>query len=256
MTRQLDAARSFEVTFWRSAFCAIFVLGALAVAKDRAALNQLRHPNRWLLISGFLWGTMYSGFMIAMTLTSTSNTLVVMSASPLLTALLAWMILRSPIPGATWLAIFMAALGMGWMFMGGVATGSARDVLGMTIALLVPIASACNVIVFKRSGHHVNLVPAVCVGAMMSAVVMLPLAWPLHTSGHDLAILAGLGFFQLGLPCMLMVAASRSPHRPPDRPVGIDGGSAWPNLGLAGRKRDPLRGHSAGGRRGADRAGS
>lgn len=210
LTRHLDAARSFEVTFWRSTFCALFVVFALGYSGGRAALAPLLRPNRWLLISGLLWGTMYSAFMISMTLTSVSNTLVVMSASPLLTALLAWAILRAPIPVPTWLAIVMAAGGMGWMFSGGVAAGSARDALGMSIAFLVPVSSAFNVIVFKRHGHEVNLVPAVCVGAAMSALAMLPLAWPLQTSGHDLAILATLGFFQLGFPCMLMVAVSRS----------------------------------------------
>lgn len=210
MTRQLDSARSFEVTFWRSAFCGVFVVGALAFVGGRRALAPLRRPNRWLLVSGLLWGMMYSAFMISLTLTSTSNTLVVMSAAPLLTALLAWLILRAPIPAATWLAILMAAGGMAWMFSGGVEAGNARDVLGMSIGLLVPISAACNVIVFKRSGHALDLVPAVCVGAAASALAMLPLAWPLQASWHDLAILAILGFFQLGFPCMLMVVASRS----------------------------------------------
>jgi drug/metabolite transporter (DMT)-like permease len=43
---------------------------------------------------------------------------------------------------------------------------------------------------------------------------MLPLAWPLQASLHDVAILAILGFFQLGLPCMLMVRASRGLSAP------------------------------------------
>ena len=43
---------------------------------------------------------------------------------------------------------------------------------------------------------------------------MLPLSWPFQASLHDIAILAILGFFQLGLPCMLMVAASKSLSAP------------------------------------------
>ncbi len=43
---------------------------------------------------------------------------------------------------------------------------------------------------------------------------MLPLAWPLQASLHDVALLAILGFFQLGLPCMLMVRATRSLSAP------------------------------------------
>ena len=214
LTRHLDAARSFEVTFWRSAFCAVFVILALLATRGHEALTALRRPSRALLVSGLLWGAMFTSFMIALTLTSTSNTLVVSCAAPLLTALLTWMILREPIAGATWLAIVLAVAGMAWIFSGGVQAGSARDVLGMCIAFVVPLASAINVIVFKRSGHAVDLVPAVCLGATFSALLMLPFAFPLQATLHDVQILGVLGCFQLALPCMLMVVAARSLSAP------------------------------------------
>lgn len=214
LTRHLDAARSFEVTFWRSAFCVVFVLLALTLTRGHAALASLRRPGKSLLVSGLMWGVMFCCFMIALTLTSTSNTLIVSSASPLLTVILARFVLRTPVSASTWLAIGIAVAGMAWIFSGGVAAGSARDLLGMGIAFGVPLASAINVTVFKRSGHAVDLVPAVCLGAAFSALAMLPLAWPLQASAHDLAILAVLGCFQLGLPCMLMVVAARSLSAP------------------------------------------
>jgi drug/metabolite transporter (DMT)-like permease len=43
---------------------------------------------------------------------------------------------------------------------------------------------------------------------------MLPLAWPLQASLHDIGLLAILGCFQLGLPCMLMVHAAKSLSAP------------------------------------------
>lgn len=214
LTRHLDAARSFEVTFWRSAFCAVFVILALLATRGHEALASLRRPSRALLASGLLWGLMFTCFMIALTLTSTSRTLLVSSASPLITALLAWLLLRQPIPAATWLAIVLAAAGMSWICSGALESGSARDLLGMGIAFAVPLASAINVILFKRSGHRVDLVPAVCLGASFSALAMLPFAWPLQATMHDVLILAMLGAFQLALPCMLMVVAARSLNAP------------------------------------------
>jgi drug/metabolite transporter (DMT)-like permease len=35
------------------------------------------------------------------------------------------------------------------------------------------------------------------------------MAWPLHASGRDIAILSFLGAIQLALPCVLMVGAAR-----------------------------------------------
>jgi len=52
-------------------------------------------------------------------------------------------------------------------------------------------------------------VPAVLLGALLSAAIALPLAMPLQARGHDIAILGALGVFQLGLQCMMMVWASR-----------------------------------------------
>jgi drug/metabolite transporter (DMT)-like permease len=52
-------------------------------------------------------------------------------------------------------------------------------------------------------------VPAVLLGAVFSALAMLPFAVPLQASAHDIAWLAALGMFQLALPCMLLVMASR-----------------------------------------------
>ena len=102
VTRHLEGARGFEVTFWRSAFCIAFVLLALRLSGGGAALAALRRPGRGLLLSGLMWSVMFCCFMIALTLTSTSNTLIVSSASPLLTVILARLVLRTPIPRSTW----------------------------------------------------------------------------------------------------------------------------------------------------------
>ena len=78
----------------------------------------------------------------------------------------------------------------------------------------MPLAASINVITLKKAGQAIDLVPAVLLGGVFSALLMLPLAWPLQASAHDLGILATLGFFQLGFPCMLMVIAARSLSAP------------------------------------------
>src|SRR5439155_18988908 len=84
-----------------------------------ALLAMRRNPLKmgWPgLVSSALWSVMFTAFMIALTLTSTANTLVVMSVSPLLTTLLARAFLKDPIPASTWVATAAAALGIAWMF--------------------------------------------------------------------------------------------------------------------------------------------
>ncbi|OGB27067.1 MAG: permease [Burkholderiales bacterium RIFCSPLOWO2_02_FULL_57_36] len=213
-TRHLDAARGFEITFWRSVFAALFVAGALVWQQKSSAFASVRAVGKPGLLSGAMWAVMFCCFMIALTLTTVANTLIVMSISPLLTAFFAWLFLRQTIALRTWLAIGAAFVGMVWMFASGMSDMGGMHLAGMAVALGVPIAASINVVILKKTGHGIDLIPAVLLGGVFSALMMLPLSWPFQASLHDIAILAILGFFQLGLPCMLMVAASKSLSAP------------------------------------------
>jgi drug/metabolite transporter (DMT)-like permease len=95
---------------------------------------------------------------------------------------------------------------------GGLPTGS--HLLGMSIALMVPLASAINLVTLQKVRAQVDLVPAVLIGGALSAALMLMFmlatgGLPFKASVMDVVLLAVLGFFQLGLPCMLMIRAAR-----------------------------------------------
>ena len=51
--------------------------------------------------------------------------------------------------------------------------------------------------------------PPCFLGGVISALAMLPLALPFIAQPRDILLLALLGFFQLGLPCTLLVIAAR-----------------------------------------------
>jgi drug/metabolite transporter (DMT)-like permease len=99
--------------------------------------------------------------------------------------------------------------GIGWMFAGSLRIESTESVLGMLVAFGAPIASAVNFVILKKRGQSVDLIPAVFLGGVISAALMLPLAWPFIARPADIGLLALLGFFQLGLPCTLLVIAAR-----------------------------------------------
>lgn len=214
-TRHLDAARGFEITFWRSLFSGIFVATAVVLQQGvGGAVSTVRAVGRHGVVSGLMWCAMFIGFMIALTKTTVANTLIVMSVSPLLTAFLAWIFLKQHIPPRTWLAIVAAFVGIAWMFVSSLSQVGGQHLLGMMVASAVPVAAAINLIAIKRAGHGIDLIPAVLLGSAFSAAIVLPFAWPLQASLHDIGILAILGFFQLGLPCMLMVRAAKSLSAP------------------------------------------
>ncbi|MCL4683069.1 MAG: DMT family transporter, partial [Rhodocyclaceae bacterium] len=107
-TRHLEQAPRWETTFWRSFFCAVAMLLILAVLHRRQAVEEVMRLGRVGLASGALWAVMFTGFMLALTQTSTANTLILTSISPLTASLFAWLLLGERVPGRTWLLIGVA----------------------------------------------------------------------------------------------------------------------------------------------------
>lgn len=212
VTRHLEAARSFEVTFWRSAFNALALLALLSWLRGPAVLwRSIRDGGRTLWLSGVCWSVMYTAFMVGLTLTTVANVLVTMALGPLFTALLARFVLGHRLPARTWGAIAVAGGGIAWMYGQHLAAGDARHLAGTLVALAVPVAAAINwtTLQSRRDDPGADMLPAVLIGATLSALVTLPLAWPFQASGHDLGLLALLGSVQLAVPCLIAVAVSR-----------------------------------------------
>jgi drug/metabolite transporter (DMT)-like permease len=209
ITRHLEHARSFEVTFWRSFFTVASLLVILPFFQGREVFARIRHGNTALWVSGLCWSVMFTAFMVALTLTSVANVLVTMSVGPFLTALMARIFIGHRIPLRTWIAIFVAGAGIAYMY---AAQMSGGQVAGTLVALCVPMAGAANWTIVQRSharGLNVDLVPSVLVGAVISTVATLPLAMPFQASAHDIGLLAVLGLVQLAIPCALSVMCAR-----------------------------------------------
>jgi len=214
VTRHLAQAHSFEITFWRSLFTLLALLVILPLWRGRAVFSQIRRGGRALWISGVCWTVMFTAFMVALTLASTASVLVTMALGPLFTALAARIFIGHRLPVRTWLAIVVAGLGIAWMYgtqlmQGGTAGGS---LLGTLVALCVPLAGATNWTVVQHAnakGQDIDLVPAVLIGAALSALFTLPFALPFQANAHDLGLLAFLGVFQLAIPCVLSVLCAR-----------------------------------------------
>lgn len=209
VTRHLDAARSFEVTFWRALFTTLSLLIILPLLRGRSVFSDIRHAGIAFWVSGLCWSVMFTAYMVALTMTSVANVLVTMSLGPLMTALIARMFIGHRIPVRTWVAIFVAGAGIAYMYGAQFAGG---QLAGTLVALCVPIAGATNWTVTQNAhaqGHDVDLVPAVFVGAVISCLFTLPLAYPFQATAHDLGLLASLGVFQLAIPCVLSVLCAR-----------------------------------------------
>jgi drug/metabolite transporter (DMT)-like permease len=201
VTRQLEQARSFEVTFWRSFFTVISLLVILPLWQGPSVWRRIQWRRGSLCLSGLCWAIMFTAFMLALTLTSVANVLVMMAVGPLLTALLARVFIGQRLPLRTWVAIFVAGAGIVWMY--GAQMGQ---------ALCVPLAAAVQWTLVQRNQGQteaVDLLPAVLLGAALSSVLTLPLSLPWVATRSDIAWLALLGLVQLAIPCLLAIFCAR-----------------------------------------------
>ena len=209
VTRQLESAQSFEITFWRSLFTALSLLVLLPLTQGRAVFRDMRQGGASLWLSGVCWSVMFTAFLLALTMTTVANVLITMAMGPFFTALVARVVLGQRIDVRTALAIVMAALGIAWMFGAEVAT---QGWLGFVVALCVPLAAAVNWTVVQRAavrGLAVDLAPGVLIGAAISCLVTLPMSMPFQAVATDVAWLALLGLVQLAIPCLLSVACAK-----------------------------------------------
>lgn len=237
VTRHIESARGFEVTFWRSAFAALTLLVLLAWLRGpRAVAAAIPAGGRTLWLSAACWCVMFTAFMLALTLTTVANVLVTIAVSPLVSALVARAWLGERLAPRTWIAIGLAGFGIAWMYGAGFAGSAAHHYLGIGIAFLVPIAFAINWNTLRKVARErgSDMLPTVLVGAILSALITFVPAMPFAASARDLSLLALLGAVQLAIPCLLAVVAARTLSAPEAALLGlleVVFGVAWAWLG-------------------------
>jgi len=228
ITRHLDSAKSFEVTFWRSFFNTLALIVMLTTLRGPSVWRSILRSPRMVWISGVCWSVMFTAFMIALTLTSVANVLVIMALGPLVTALFARAVLGHRLPRRTWIAIVVAGIGIAWMYARQIGEGI--SFVGSLVALAIPLAGAANFTTLQHVAQRrtvtdepmpQDMLPAVFIGAVISALATLPLAYPLQASAHDLGLLALLGTVQLAIPCLLLVRLSRQLAAPEIALLGL-----------------------------------
>jgi drug/metabolite transporter (DMT)-like permease len=204
--RSVAMADGWEIVFWRSVFMVAFLFAVLAWWHRGEVWSRIAAVGAAGLLSGALLAATFFFFILSLMRNTAANTFVLMSTGPFFVAAFGLAFLGERVPTRTWAAIAVALAGITLMFVEGVDAGRS---LGNLLALGVPTAFALNVIVLRRMHATVDMVPAVMIAGLISIAVAAPFAWPLDAVPRDLAVLAPMGFIQLGLGCLLMTKATR-----------------------------------------------
>ena len=202
---RLIEAGEWTVVFWRSLIMAVTVGLYLLLRHGPNAPAVVRGVGLAGLVSGCLLAITFACFVLAVARTEVANVVVLASASPLISALLAWLVLGERLLARTAITILVAFLGILLMFVGAIGEGS---LVGNLLALGIALFFGVNIVVM-RAARGVDMLPAMVLAGLISAASAWPLASPLAVSGQDFGLLMILGAGQLGLGLYLFVRGTR-----------------------------------------------
>lgn len=205
IVRLLDNQDSWTTIFWRSLTACLFLLVFLAIRDGRAAFGLFRRMGLPGLVVGAGFACASISFVVALSLTSVAETLMIMSSAPLIAAIFARIFLREAIRPATWLTIAAVMGGIALMVSDSHTSGS---LLGAGFALLATTGYSTAIVTTRRY-PQIRMTPAVCTGAALATLIALPMASPLDVTAHDLPLMVLFGAGQLGLGMAFFVTGAR-----------------------------------------------
>ncbi len=202
---RLVSADAWTLTFWRGVLYALGMSAAVAVLYRGRAWEQFVALGRAGLLIGVIFGIGKVTFIISITHTTAANTLFIVSTSPLFAAIFAWLLMREPVARLTWLAIGFALLGIGVIASEGLDKGS---VIGNIAALLTALVLGICFAMARRY-RELNVIPAMALSGLISALLVVPLASPLSVAASDVAALGLMGLVVLPLSFGLIFIGPR-----------------------------------------------
>lgn len=204
LVRNMEVHDGWKITFWRSFFMTIFLLGVISFQHGRRLPERMRAMGWPGIVTGLLFALMFISFILALSTTTVANTLVLGSVSPFVAALFGRIFLHEAVLPRTWIAMITALGGIVVMFYDSITGGGWT---GNLIALCIPIAFASSVVILRKNRAEADMIPSIFLAGVFSMLITLPFALPLSVSASDLGLLATMGVVQLGLGLMLFMMA-------------------------------------------------
>ena len=90
---RLAATDAWTTVFWRSVFCAAFLLVAVVLTRRGRVIHIVREAGWPGLLMAACFATASTSFIMALSRTSVANTLIIQSLTPFIAGLLGWLCL-------------------------------------------------------------------------------------------------------------------------------------------------------------------
>ena len=189
------------IIFWRGIFGVLGMLAVILIFQGRAGFGSFQRLGRagwaYVLISVVT----LPAYLASLHLTSIAHVAIIYATVPLMTAGLAWLVLRESAPRSAIVAAILALIGAVIM----VGLSDEGTALGDVLALAMTLGMAVMVVLARRNPE----IPALAAGAIataMTVLAVLPWAATALPAADTIAILAvfGLSYSLLGFALFIL----------------------------------------------------
>lgn len=199
----------WTLMFWRGLLMAVGLFVLYAAGEGRGWLGRVLHIGRPGLAASLLFAGNAICFVVALDNTTVANTLLIVSTSPLFAALLSRVFLGERIALRTWLAILVACGGIALIFSGSLFGGEAAGSLWGDLSAFGTAMGLAGGFVVVRRHRKVNMIPAMALGGLVSALAAVPLAVPFALDGTQFGLTLVMGLLLLPVAFGLITIGPR-----------------------------------------------
>jgi len=202
---RLIGVDAWTLLFWRGLLLGIALTALVVLRHHRELPAAYRTSGRRGLLASVLLAGSTLCFVQALFHTTVANTLILIGTGPLIAALLGRLFLGEPVARRTYLAIGASLVGIWIAVSGDPGTGRWQ---GNLCAAGTALCSAGYLVVL-RGARGTDMTPAVALGGLLTAAVVLPLSSPLSVTRADLGYLLLLGLVVLPVSFYLISLGPR-----------------------------------------------
>ena len=186
---RLADSNSWTVLFWRGIFFAAGIIVILLITYRSRALNEIINIGKGGVLIGLLTALGGTSFILAIHYTSIAKTLVIISISPIMVAIVSLIILKEKPALYTWLSMILVFIGI-YIVMSGDTSG--MNLIGNLFALFAVIIGGFSFTLLRKY-KNVNMVPAMAVNGIAIALVGFVFADSLMMSSQSMLYILASG---------------------------------------------------------------
>ena len=201
-------ADSWSIIFWRGVVAApVGILYLKVIGKLSAEWCRLRRNARFSLLVIALQASATAAFIASFKLTSVANVALIWGASPVIAAVMGWLLLREPVANSFLVAVALVVAGNAVIVFGSASGQSGSGLAGDALALLMTVLLVSTTIIYRHCPDMPSTLPTVAATLVLMLVALFfssPLAVPL-----DEIMISALGGITFVMACVTLFEGAK-----------------------------------------------